>query len=69
MSHYIVSEIKKILSRIEIHPPTNLYSDMASIIAECAGSVHMTYEPIQYLHLNPLPVLYVGMEDIRLGKR
>jgi len=29
----------------------------------------MTYKPIQYVYLNPLPVWYVGMEDIRLGKR
>ena len=56
MSHYIVTEIKKILPRTKIDTPTAFCGDMSSIMTYCAGSVQMTYEPIQYVHLNPFPV-------------
>jgi hypothetical protein len=69
ISYNIVGEIKRILSRIEIDMPTTFYTDMSSIITYCTGCVHMTYEPMQYVYMNPLPVWYVGMEVIYRGKR
>jgi len=69
MSHNIVSEIKKIPSRIKIDTPTTFCRNITSIITYCAGCVPMTYEPIHYVHLNPFPVWNVGMEDICRGKR
>jgi hypothetical protein len=56
MSDNIVTEIKKLLACIKIDTPTTDCGDMSSIIENCAGCVHMTYEPIQYVHLNPFPV-------------
>jgi hypothetical protein len=67
MSYNIVPEIKKILSRIEIDTTTTFCGDWLSIITYCEGCVHMTYEPIQYVHLNLFPVWYIGMEDICRG--
>jgi len=56
MSHNVVTEIKKILTLIKIDTPITFCTDMSSIITYCAGSVQMTYEPIQHVHLNPFPV-------------
>jgi len=41
---------------------------MSSIIANCAGSVQMTNEPLQYIHPNPIPVWYLCRVIICGGK-
>ena len=56
MSHNLVTEIKKMLTHGEIGTPITFHRDMSSIITNCAGSVQMTNEPLQYVHLNPIPV-------------
>jgi len=56
MSHNEVSEIKKIVTRIKIDIQITFSGDKSPIITYCAGRVQMTYEPIQYVHLNPFPV-------------
>ena len=56
MSHNVVTQIKKIVTHIKIDTLITFGGDISSIITYCAGSVQMTYEPIQYVHLNPFPV-------------
>jgi len=56
MSHHLVTEIKKMLTRSKIGTPITFRGDKSSIITNCAGSVPMTNEPLQYVHLNPIPV-------------
>jgi len=56
VTYVMVSEIEKILSRIEIDMPTTFCRAMSLIITYCAGCVHMPDKPIQYVHLNPFHV-------------
>ena len=68
MSHNVVTKIKKILTRSKIDTAITFWGDMSSIITYCAGCVQVTYEPIQYVHLNPFPVWLVGREEICRGE-
>jgi hypothetical protein len=56
MSHNVVTEIKIIVTCNKIHLTFTFCGEMLSIITYCAGCVQVTYEPIQYVHLNPFPV-------------
>jgi len=56
MSHNVVTEIKKILMCSKIDTAVTFWGDMSSMIIDCAGCGQVTYEPIQYVHLNPFPI-------------
>jgi hypothetical protein len=64
MSHNIVTEIQKILSRVIIDTPLPFCGAVSSVITYCTGSVQITYKAIQHLHLNLFPVSSVGREEI-----
>jgi hypothetical protein len=55
MSHNVVAEINNILKRNTIDTAITFGRDIWSIMTYCAGCVQVTYEPIQYVHLNPFP--------------
>jgi hypothetical protein len=56
LSYNVVTEIKQILTRVIIDTPIMICGDMSSIITYCTSSVQITYQPIQYVHLNTFPV-------------
>ena len=56
MSHNLGTEIKKTLTRSEIATALTFCKDKSSVIPNCAGSVLMTNEPLQFGHLNAIPV-------------
>jgi hypothetical protein len=46
---------QKFLTRNTIATEITFCSDTSSIITYCTSGVQVTYEPIQYVHLNPFP--------------
>ena len=56
MSHILVTEITKMLTHRKIGTPSAFRGDELSVISNCAGSVPMTNEPLQFVHLNSIPV-------------
>ena len=67
-SHNLVAEIKEMLTGSKIGTPSTFCGDMSSIITNSAGGVQMTNEPLQYVHLNPIPVWYLVREVICRSK-
>jgi len=56
MSHNLVTEIKKMLTRSEIGTSITFGGEKSSIVTNCAYNVPMTNEPLQYVRPNPIPV-------------
>jgi len=56
MSHNLITEIKKMLTQSRMGTPMTFHRDESSMITNCAGSVLMTNELVQYVHLNPISV-------------
>jgi len=56
MSHNLDTEIEKMLTLGKMGIPITFRGDESSIVTNCAGSVPMTNEPLQYVHPNPIPV-------------
>jgi len=56
MSHNLVSEMKKMMTHSKIGTPITFRREKLSIVTNCAYSVPTTNEPLQYVHLSPIPV-------------
>jgi len=56
VSHNLVTEIKKMLTPSKIGTPITFRGEKLSVITNRALSVPMTNEPLQFVHLNPIPV-------------
>ena len=64
MSHNLVTENKQKLSCSKIGTPTTFHGDKSSEIAISTSDLQMMQESLQYLHLNPIPVLQLGREAV-----
>ena len=56
MYHNSVTEIKTMLTFSKMGTLIAFRGNESSIITNCAGSLPMTNKPLQYVHLNPIPV-------------
>ena len=64
VSDTVVNDIKKIMTDVKMDSPLPLCGDMLSIITYCTGIIQTTYEPIQYVYLNPFVLWEVGKGEI-----
>jgi hypothetical protein len=55
ISYNLGTEIKTMLTGSKLGIQSTFRTHMVSLITYCAGSVQMTNEPLQYVHLNPIP--------------
>jgi len=68
MSQNLVTEIMPKLTRSKIGIPIAFDGDMLSKIAICASRLLTMNTPLQFLRLEPIPVLWLAREAICRGK-